>query len=343
MRAASFVVLAVTIVAASPALGQSCQLPSLADTAKLVPVAGSNLMTVPVAINGKAKQFALDLGGGTTQITQAAAADLGLPGSSVPQSDAVRVGAQGDLGFTGSLNIQSSVYNVNGSQNPDLIRPRVRVGNFTIGSATARNLQFIVSDDSGKTPPYDGLLTSDFFKQYDLEVNFAGHEINYLTPTKCTDPNQAVFWSHEVAAAVPVTLVNDKFQVSVSIDGHAVNGTIDTTATQTIMRREVAEQQFGLKPGSPGMAPQPGGAGSAEGSKHVFQQIAFGGVIVQNASVLIPTSSMPENRSREVVLGSRAQPADALIPELTIGMDVLSHLHLYVVPGQGKMFVTAAE
>jgi len=340
MRAASFVVLAVTIVAASPALGQSCQLPALADTAKLVPLAGSNLMTVPVAINGKAKQFLLDLGGGTTQVTQAAAAELGLPGSNVPQSDAVRVGAQGDLGFTGSLNIQSSVYNVNGSQNPDLIRPRVRVGNFTIGSATARNLQFIVMGDDGKPRPYDGLLTSDFFKQYDLEVNFVGHEINYLTPTKCTDPNQVVFWSHEVAAAVPVTLVNDKFQVSVSIDGHAVNGTIDTTAAQTIMRREIAEQQFGLKPGSPGMVPQPDNAAV---SKHVFQQIAFGGVIVQNASVLIPASSMPESRSREVVLGSRAQPADALIPELTIGMDVLSHLHLYVVPGQGKMFVTAAE
>ena len=327
----------------SPVLAQSCQLPSLADTAKLVPVAGSNLMAVPVAINGKAKQFLLDLGGGTTQITQAAAADLGLPGTNVPHSDAVQTGAHADLGFPGSLNIQSSVYNVNGSQNPDLIRPRVRVGSFTIGSATARNLQFIVSSDGGKAPPYDGLLTSDFFKQYDLEVNFAGGEINYLTPTKCADPDQAVFWSHGVVASVPVTLVNDKFQVSVSIDGHALNGTIDTTATQTVMRRETAEQLFGLKPGSPEMAPQPGNAGSAEIFKHVFKQVAFGGVIVQNASVLIPASSMPENRTREAVLGSRAQSADAMIPELTIGMNVLSHLHLYVVPGQGKIFVTAAE
>jgi hypothetical protein len=244
------------------------------------------------------------------------------------------------MGFAGSLNIQSPVYNVNGSQSRDLIRPHVRVSTFTIGSATARNLQFIVSNDDGKTRPYDGLLTSDFFKQYDLEVNFAGHEINYLTATKCTDPNQAVFWSHSVVAAVPVTLLNDKFQVSVSIDGHALNGTIDTTAAQSVMRRETAEQLFGLKPGSPGMVAQPG---DAVVFKHVFQQVAFGGVIVQNASVVIPASSTPENGSRDTVLGSRAQSADALIPELTIGMDVLSHLHLYVVPGQGKMFVTAAE
>lgn len=340
MRTASYVVLAVVLASASPAFGQSCQLPALADTAKLVPVAGSDLMTVPVTVNGKPKQFLLDLGGGTTEVTPATAAELGLPQNTPQSGNAIQTGAHGDMGFPGSLNIQSPVYNVNGSQSRDLIRPHVRVGTFTIGSATARNLQFIVSNDDGKTRPYDGLLTSDFFKQYDLEVNFAGHEINYLTATKCTDPNQAVFWSHSVVAAVPVTLLNDKFQVSVSIDGHALNGTIDTTAAQSVMRRETAEQLFGLKPGSPGMVAQPG---DAVVFKHVFQQVAFGGVIVQNASVLIPASSTPENASRDTVLGSRAQSADALIPELTIGMDVLSHLHLYVVPGQGKMFVTPAE
>jgi predicted aspartyl protease len=342
MRVPSYIVLATALCSASPVFGQSCQLPSIADTAKLVPIPGSSLMTVPVAINGKAKQFLLDLGGGPTEVTQATAAELGLPGSRPTGSDTIQTGAHADLGFPGSLNIQSPVYNVNGSQNPDLIRPRVKVGAFTIGSATARNLQFIVSNDDGKTP-YDGLLTSDFFKQYDLEVNFAGQEINYLTATKCTDPEQAVFWSHAVVAAVPITLANGKFQMPVTIDGHALNGTIDTTVTQTIMRREVAEQLFGLKPGSPDMAPQPGSAGSADIYKHVFKQVAFGGVIVQNALVLIPANSASGNGNRDVMLGSRAQSADALIPELTIGMDVLRHLHLYVVPGQGKMFVTAAE
>lgn len=342
MRISTFAALAALLSSASPAFAQSCQLPSLADTAKLVPVAGSNLMAVPVAINGKPKQFLLDLGGGTTQITQAAATELALPGSNVPHSDTIQSGGMGDMGGSGSLNIQSSVYNVNGGQNPNLIRPRVKVSSFTIGNATARNLQFIISNDDGKTRPYDGMLTSDFFKQYDLEVNFAGGEINYLTPTKCTDPEQAVFWSHSVVAAVPVTLVGDKYQVSVIVDGHAVTGTIDTTATQTIMRRETAEQLFGLKPGSPGMTPQPATESSAEGFRHVFKQVAFGGVAVLNASVSIPASSLPENRNRDVMLGSRAQPADAMIPELTIGMNVLSHLHLYVVPGQGKMFVTPA-
>jgi hypothetical protein len=31
------------------------------------------------------------------------------------------------------------------------------------------------------------------------------------------------------------------------------------------------------------------------------------------------------------------------IPDLVIGMDVLKHLHMYVVPGQSKVYATAAR
>jgi hypothetical protein len=31
------------------------------------------------------------------------------------------------------------------------------------------------------------------------------------------------------------------------------------------------------------------------------------------------------------------------VPDLTLGMDVLHQLHMYVVPGQGKVYVTSAE
>ena len=41
------------------------------------------------------------------------------------------------------------------------------------------------------------------------------------------------------------------------------------------------------------------------------------------------------------MLGSRAQSSDARIPDLTLGMDVLHQLHLYVVFGQKNLYVTA--
>ena len=55
-------------------------------------------------------------------------------------------------------------------------------------------------------------------------------------------------------------------------------------------------------------------------------------------------NGMTHNLHREAVLGSRAQfKADPRIPALTLGMDVLRQLHLYVVYGQKNIYMTAAE
>src|SRR5215469_10371053 len=58
--------------------GATCPRPAVADTADLQPVAGSNLMTVPVAINDKPKLFLLDISRTADQVSEAAASDLQL-------------------------------------------------------------------------------------------------------------------------------------------------------------------------------------------------------------------------------------------------------------------------
>ena len=60
---------------------ETCTLPQVADTAALTPVAGSNLMTVPVAINGKPKQFLLDIGTGPTEVSPSGGGRSGPAGS----------------------------------------------------------------------------------------------------------------------------------------------------------------------------------------------------------------------------------------------------------------------
>ena len=73
---AAFIALLGTSGAAAAA---TCALPDVADKVDLKQVRGTNLMTVPVAINGTFQQFLLDLGTRPTKISQAAVAGLGLP------------------------------------------------------------------------------------------------------------------------------------------------------------------------------------------------------------------------------------------------------------------------
>jgi hypothetical protein len=349
--AGAFIALVSLSTAAS---AQTCPMPSVADKAELKPVAGSNLMTVPVEINGTQKQFLLAIGTAPNEISEAAVKELKLPGSNgstdgLPQFPGADSGQQ-FKNFQSNTSISAAVYDVTGSRSAVDYQARVRVADFTIGGNTGHNMQLLVANDRemGKSEPYDGILTADFFAQYDVDFDFSGKQISFLTPTNCGDPNGVVLWRHTAVAIVPMTLKGGKISVPVMINGHAVNAVIDTSSAQTVMRRDIAETLFGLKVDTADVTPDGDvrdGAGQ-QVYRHTFPQIAFEGVVANNVPVRIQTNSMVHKINRTPILGSRAQfaatPADR-IPDIALGMDVLHQLHLYAAFGQDKLYVTAAE
>ena len=329
---------------------ETCALPQVADSAELKPVAGSDLMTVPVEINGKPKQFLLNAGTGPMKVSRATVSELGLPEVS-KMTTTIQLGGSGgmaNMGAQQSLHIDAPVYETKDARSRDELRARVRIASFTIGGATARNLQFAVANDAeiANGAPYDGLLTNDIFRQYDAELDFAGKRINFLTPVKCTDPQQVVFWSHFEVGVIPITIQDGRILVPVTIEGHPVQATIDTSSPRSIMRRDIAELTLGYKAGTPGMMPA-GDLKDGMGEPvygHTFSQIAFaGGVTAVNVPVLVQTNDMLRAVDKDMVLGSRATSADARIPDVTLGMDVLHQLHMYLVFGQKNLYVTANE
>jgi Aspartyl protease len=331
-----------------------CVLPAVADSVELKDVPGSDLVTVPVEINGKPKQFLLDIGSNASKVSRATVDELHLT-SSTKNTETFQTGPATQANVSANTNhlvgtsLQINVVDVNMTTDSENRRPRVDISSFTIGGATGRNLQFVVANDGeiGKSAPYDGLMTGSFFKQYDVELDFNGRKMNYLTPNSCTDPNQVVFWPHSAVAMIPVTMSDGKIEVQVSIQGHVINAVIDTSSAHTVMRRDIAELKLGLKVNAPDTMP----AGDLEDGmgmrvyRHVFSEISLaGGVAAYNVPVLIQAYSMVYQLDKQPVLGSRAQfKAEPRIPDLTLGMDVLHQLHLYVVHGQEAMYVTSAK
>jgi beta-lactamase regulating signal transducer with metallopeptidase domain len=342
--------------AASRAAPGTCTLPAVADQVALEQLAGTDLVTVPVAINGTPKHFLLDIGTNPTEVSQPTVAQLGLPENYKPgETIGARNTNMAGLAFGNDLAALTngglgnvSVRDVRDNLGPGVSESRVRIAAFTVGRATGRNMLFLVANDArmgkSQSEPYDGLLTGSFFKQYDVELDFAGKQINWLTPTRCADPNQVVFWPHSAVGEIPMTIADGKIQVPVMIQGHQINAVMDTSSAHTVMRRDIAELILGLR-GSD-MAPD-GDLKDGKGAPvylHTFPEISFaGGVTANNVPTLILTSSLTHEINSELVLGSWARSADARVPDLTLGMDVLHQLHMYVVPGQGKVYVTAAE
>ena len=336
-----------TAVSQAPA-AETCTLPKIADTASLEQVPGTGLMTVPVAINGTTKQFLLDLAiRKPTEVSAATMAALGLP-QDPKRTELIRYGANSVTGRS-YQGIQAPVYDVRDHTGVGSLDTRVRVGSLTVGNATDHNLQLMVAKkgEIGRSAPYDGFLTGDFFRQYDVELDFGAKKMVWLTPTKCTDPDKVVFWAHSEVAIIPVSLANDgRLQMQAMVQGHIINAEIDTSSPRTVMRRDIAELYMGLKSNPPDMVPVDDlrDGGNMRVYSHTFPEIIFagGGVAAENVPVLIQDYSMHHNLD-QVVLGTRAQFHDERIPDLIIGMDVLMHLHMYVVPGQGRVYVTAAN
>ena len=325
------------------ALAASCDLPQIAATARMKQVAGSNLVTVPVAINGTQKQFLLDIGTRPTVVSQAAVGELGLPQISKLTTPLPFVPIP--LGGVQTSQTNVPLYNVKGGGS-DVLQARVRVRSFTIGEATGKSLAFTVARDGeiGRSAPFDGRLTNDFFKQYDVEMDFGAMQITWLTPTQCTDADQVAYWANGGVAVVPMNMKDGKIVVPVTIEGHTITAVLDTSSEHTVLRRDVAEQVLGLKGGAPDMT-DAGGLKDGVGQpvyRHLFPKISFsgvGGVTAVNVPAMIATNSLTDS-GRDLMLGSRAQTTDARIPDLVLGMDVLHQLHLYAVFGQKRLYIT---
>lgn len=345
--------------AAQTAPAQTCALPEIVDQAPLEQVSGSDLMTVPVAVNGTTKQFLLDVAmTKPTTLSPELVAKLGLPEASKnigwtgPAENEQKNVLSGAQGFTAGIDALNGLpmYNVGTGMGAWALNTRVRVSSFGIGAATGRHLQMKVAQkgEIGRTAPYEGYLTGDFFRQYDVDLDFSEKKITWLTASKCTDPNQAVFWAHSDAAVVPVTLAKDgRYQMQAMVAGHLINAEIDTSSPNTVMRRGIAEQYVGLKADTPQMIPL-GGLKDGKGMQIYvsnFPEIVFagGGVTADNVPVMIQDYSMIPALYRDTPTGRGAAFADERIPDLVIGMDVLQHLHMYLMPGVGRVYVTSAD
>ena len=330
--------------AASPAAAQNaaCAAPAFANRAKLNPVAGSNLVTVPLTINGVGKQFLLDVGSAPDEISESAANELHLPRAGRRTTDP-------DAQNTTAFRFEVPVVDVRRAAGGGPAPVQVSADAVSLGEVTLPGLKFLISSDRdlSKTKPYDGRLTAAGFRRYDLEMDFGAGRIAFLAATGCADANAIVYWPHGVVAVIPMTSAFAKISVPVTSDGHTVDAVIDTGSDRTVMRRAVAERLFGLKADTPQMMLE-GDLRDGTGAKvysHTFPRIAFEGVAVSNLPVLIEESSMIRKARKASVTGSRLQAADDPgdpIPDLALGMNVLHRMHIYAAFGQGKLYVTPA-
>ena len=162
-------------------------------------------------------------------------------------------------------------------------------------------------------------------------MNFAARKLNVLSSDHCE--GKVVYWQAQALAVVPIKIRNLHITVPVKLDGKDFDAIIDTGASTSTIRQDTARSAFGLMPDSPDVKLE-GHLGNQEQAaiySYPFKTLTFEGVTVGNPTVriLADVMNMKADHSNKMNSLIQRNSDDITLPEVIVGMDVLSKLHLF--------------
>jgi hypothetical protein len=289
--------------------------------------APSGIASIPVIINSSPRRLEFAIAGGRSVLSEGALDSLGLHAVSSNVKLLDRAG--------------------NASQRS------VTIDSLVIGGMEAKSVVFQVSPDPnfGGNPqlPVDGALANDIMLNYDLDLDYAGGKVSYFSPDHCdghvvywtTSPPSVIPFRHEQPGSFNPADTHIRFHVM--LDGKDVSAVLSTESPRTQMSARNA-YIYDVNEDTKGTVP----LGTMAGHKvfgYTFKTMAFGDVTVNNPRVVILPDVVgrndPNNAGRT---DSRIKKMDDIpVPDVTIGMDVIRQLHIYIAAKEDKLYITAAD
>lgn len=287
------------------AAASECKPLQLLNSIKMTTNADRSRFYVPVQINGTPKNFLLDTGGGITQILESTAKELKL-------DDTYSRIAMRDL--YGHVSNRA-----------------VRIKTFDLGVQRGEDLKIHLAATPALPDDAVGLLSTDLFLQYDIDLDFGANRLNYFSQDHCE--GRVAYWPERPLAVVPIDLSGGHLNVDVTLDGQIFHAVLDTGAPTTSTGLSDITGAFRLQPGSSEL-PLAAGDPDHPDSKyytHKFERLSFGDITVLNPQISLD----PEIGVAASMIGLKRK-------SIIIGLNVLKHLHIYIAYGEKKLYISPA-
>jgi predicted aspartyl protease len=304
---------------------QTCQLPpSISLTLYDGP---QNLRAVMAGLGGTPAALLVDTGSSTSIVSPSVAQQAGLAIQPI----------QGDLTLNGMTgNVPAGL---------------ITVPQFTLGTATAANAQFVVATMFHRDSPLDGILGDDFLRNYDIDLNIPEHEATLYPSTTCA--TAALPWQSG-AAAVPVHEdKNGRMYLTVVIAGHSVEGLLDSGAEISSMPLSLFESS-GLAASGEKLAK--GSISGISGTEVEAGLYQFSDMLVGNVRLQVPKLAVyspldyadAQQRERAHALAKLGlhpdtQTDDNGTPFFVLGLDFISHHRLFISHSTDMLYIQASQ
>lgn len=310
------------------AAADSC--PPLTQVSSVDTVTGpGGFMLVPVRFGESTKLMLFDSGRFTSTITPAAVKELNIPTYQAGRT------------YTSGFFISDSDGNVS--------HRYARFPSVTIGNQVLKQMSYMLMPTDLPVEMQAGGIAGYLAPapNIDIDLDFVGHKLSFFSTEHCE--GKVVYWPAEKVAMVPMNVPRTQLSfetivIPVQLDGKLLDARIDTGSADSMLNLSAAQDQLGIDQNSPGVE-EKGHIGKDAAAKTYmkrFSALSFNGVIVSNpVLVLWPDKEIATEFRGQRPVGSVPRP-QRTGPDMTIGMDVLSKLHIYVAYKERKLYLTAA-
>jgi hypothetical protein len=314
----------------------------------------NNVMTVQADVNGKTGSFQFGTGAFANQMTDAAARALGLiPGNtgvsrtltgsvSPVLASSYNLGPGKPMYGAGVMGVANSadpapaeIYDSKGRAYTNIIT----VADFSMQSVLTKDVEFHITPLP--PPGVDGVLSTDFFHRFDIDLNFAAGRLNFFSQDHCR--GGVLYWRAPGVAALPFVTRDNRIIARVMLEGKELTAVIDTGSSISAVRFEAAARLFGITPGGPGLTLA--GEHHADPRQDIyaysFKTLSFGGVAIVNPNLVLTQDVLVQGANPNANTGSRVlNDAAEAQPDMIIGMDLLKLTHLYIALHERVLYLT---
>lgn len=343
---ASFPALLALAGPANAASPDTCSLKLLNSVPLTLP---HGIASVPASVGDKERQFEIATAAPDNQMGRDAMADFGLkaidftPAQAGGGAAAFNLGAAALTDIDGTAKGRSSGSMIGGGAGGNAIpiydsrgnvfHSMAEAAHFTLGTMQTDHLQFVVTDHP--QPGSGGILSAGFFRKYDIDLNFTAGRFNMFAPSHCE--GQVVYWRAPGVARLPFRFKDGRIIVRVTVDGREMDAAIDTASPRSELQFDDVDSFFYIGSKSPGVVRE--GDGNLG---HDFGVLSFDGVAITHPHLVLTHSGGMSGANASTQTGTllRNVGNTSMQPELTIGTDLLSMLHVYIAFNERVVYVT---
>jgi tetratricopeptide (TPR) repeat protein len=199
----------------------------------------------------------------------------------------------------------------------------VRVPSIQIDSLRVSDVDFFVEPDGYLRAA--ATLGGNWLGHMDIEIDPAQKKVAFFPINHCRD--EIVAWPHSDLAEVPVTVDRNQKLITIplALDGQEIRALIDTGSPETFLSTRAAKRLFGLDDtSSSAVSATQQADGVKDGYRRQFHELRMGGIVFRDPWLVVA----PVSRDG---------------PDMILGMNDLSSLHLYFAYHENKLYASTVR